>query len=749
MKVFCRVPTLLMACAGLLFVAGAADAAGTSKKRIPMPRAKPAAVAAPNILPPARTASPLAPTPVASPARGPTVASAFRDLPRELIPALIKKVMPRQALALQNPAPLAVAPTSATSPADLAAVKRAFDSIRKGKDSDALAAQATIGDPVAQKLVEWMLLRSSDASFERYAAFVRANPSWPSVGMLRRRAEGALWDNRRDPSLVRAFFATTPPQSGKGRLALARALLAEGDRDGALGYLRAAWHGDALTADGEDRVIAAFGDLITRADHKARMDRFLYSDDRDIAMRAAKRLGSVELALAKARIAVNARSKKADVLLAAVPASAHGDPGYVFSRIQWLRRKAKIAEAARAMLAAPNKPALLHDLDEWWIERRVMARELLDIHDYKSAYRVVVDAAEPEKENYRVDRAFMAGWIALRFLNDAAAARGHFAAIPEKTAHPIGLARAGYWHGRAYEALGEKAKARAQYESAARFSVAYYGQLARARLGLRDIDLQHPPALEGAHRAMLRNLEIVRAVELLYAIDERDLVVTMAADLEDKIADAGALSMLAQVARQHHDARAMLYIGKAALAQGVRLDTYAFPDIGMPKYPPIGPAIDASLLYAVARQESAFKQASRSSANAMGLMQVTPAAARYIAKKFDRSYDRNKLASDPVYNVQMGAAELGDLLRDYDGCHILSFVGYNAGRGRVRDWIKRYGDPRDPKVDPIDWVERIPFAETRNYVQRVMENAQVYRARFRDDARLTIEADLRGSARSE
>jgi len=174
----------------------------------------------------------------------------------------------------------------------------------------------------------------------------------------------------------------------------------------------------------------------------------------------------------------------------------------------------------------------------------------------------------------------------------------------------------------------------------------------------------------------------------------------------------------------------MLQIGKTALARGLALDPYAFPAIGIPQHSPIGPAIDRSIIYSVARTESAFDQRDISSAKAVGLMQVTPEAGRDTAKRFGVAYDWDKMVSDPVYNTQMGAAELSALLREYQGCHIMTFAGYNAGRGRVRQWVKQYGDPRDPNVDPIDWVERIPFAETRNYVQRVMENLQVYRVRF-------------------
>jgi soluble lytic murein transglycosylase len=207
-----------------------------------------------------------------------------------------------------------------------------------------------------------------------------------------------------------------------------------------------------------------------------------------------------------------------------------------------------------------------------------------------------------------------------------------------------------------------------------------------------------------------------------------------------------ALAALGEAAARQHDARAMVLLGKAALGRGLPLDHYAFPAIGIPEYRPIGPTIEPAVVYAIARQESTFNPKTISSARAMGLMQVTPEAGRYVTKKFGASFDEKRLMSDQSYNVQLGAAELGDLYVDYRGSHILTFAGYNAGRGRVKEWIAKYGDPRDPKVDPIDWVERIPFSETRNYVQRVLENLQVYRVRFGGGSKLLIEADLRRGA---
>jgi len=644
--------------------------------------------------------------------------------------------------------PLAYTPSRATGAADLSAVKQAINAARRGRTSEATALQAGMSDPLAKKLTEWAVLRSNDngVGFARYAAFVDANPTWPSLGMLRRRAENMLWTEKADPATVRAFFNGNRPLGTRGKLAYARALLAGGDRANAQALVREVWREDSFGRDLEDEIQETFPGLITRADDKARMDRRLYEeDDFEVAMRAAQRLGGVEPAIAKARKAVSDKAANAKAQLDAL--GARNDAGLAFSRIQWLRRNDQYEEAARLMLAVPRDIGDGHDTNEWWIERRLLARKLIELNEPKSAYLVVRNAAPPEKENYQVEHEFMAGWIALRFLNDPATASRHFARIAATgVKNPISLSRAGYWLGRSAEAAGRRQEARAHYEQAARYSTAYYGQLARGRLGLGEIALKSPPALSADKRAALARLEVVRAVEILYAIDERDLVIPFVADLADRTTDVAALTVLAELCAKHDDARAVLLIGKTALGNGLPLDHAAFPTIGLPRYSSIGPEVEAAVVYAIARQESAFNPKTVSTANALGLMQVTPAAGRYIAKKHGVTFDQKRLLHDKVYNMQMGAAELGGNIEAYNGSYILAFAAYNAGRGRVKEWIERFGDPRDPQVDAVDWVERIPFSETRNYVQRIMENVQAYRVRFGGGTKLLIEADLRRGA---
>jgi len=247
----------------------------------------------------------------------------------------------------------------------------------------------------------------------------------------------------------------------------------------------------------------------------------------------------------------------------------------------------------------------------------------------------------------------------------------------------------------------------------------------------RPITASLPAPALAATRAALSRAEIVRAVDLLYAIGERSLVITFVADL-DRVDAAGALTLIAELARKHRHARAAVLMGKSAVSRGLPLDHHAFPTYGLPRYSPIGPPVEPTIVYAIAGQESAFNPRTISSAKAMGLMQVTPAAGRFIARTYGVKYSRRRLLRDKVYNVQMGAAELGGNIETYRGSYILAFAAYNAGRGRVKQWIKRFGDPRDPRVDPVDWVERIPFSETRNYVQRIGRGN-----------RLMIEADIR------
>ena len=621
-----------------------------------------------------------------------------------------------------------------TSDASLAAplsrddelAKQAIGLIRHGKFADARALASSISDPVAQKLVEWVLLRNSDSTlgFDRYQSFIQANPGWPSIPLLRRRAETRLWQAQHDANTVRRFVEPQPA-SVAGRLALARVQLKAGDRTSAEHEVRAIWHSAEISAELETVIVDLFGSALTRTDHVLRMDRRIGAKDFGGAMRAAKRLGSAEIDIVKGCQAVDSKSSKGGELLQSVPKDARGDLGYALCRLHWLVARDDLPAAADVVIGSARDALQQQDTNEWWRECRMLVRKLIDRGDIKTAYRVSIHAAPPANPYYRAEYHFMAGWIALRFLHDPAGASEHFAHIDDGTADPIVLARGAYWRGRAAEAAGRAEEMLKEYETAARYPTAYYGQLARARLGLaKSAAVLTPQAEQPA------NTDLPRAAEILYAIGEYDLALSFVNDLAETSTDIAALDGVARVTARYADAQAMLILGKTALARGLPMETYAFPKMGVPNYKPIAPPLDQSIAYSIVRTESGFDQRDMSPAKAVGLMQVTPEAGRDTAKRFGAFYDWKRLVNDPVYNMQMGAAELSALLKEYTGSYILTFAGYNAGRGRVKEWVAKHGDPRDPKIDAVDWVERIPLAETRNYVQRVMENLQVYRTMF-------------------
>ena len=451
------------------------------------------------------------PLPKRRPAESATVAGAFPDADRyRSHPAIgpgrsaVRACAPAYAHAPQREAaltpptshvPSALVPAAPISADSLAAVKKAVELTRRRRNSEATAVAGTVTDPVAAKLIEWVVLRAEndDFDFQRFAGFATENPAWPNINQFRRKAEAALFQNGVNDAVIRRYFATTKPLTAKGKLAFARALLTQGDRAQAQQLVRETWRSDALTADMERQVLDNFGSLLSGGDHKARMDRRLYADDSDAALRAAQRLGASQVAIVRAHAAVSDKSSKTKALFDAVPGDARGDTAYLFARARYLRRSDQIDEAAKAMLAASSAASAVHDPDEWWEERRLLARKLLDAGEARTAFRIAREAAMPEKEGLRVEHLFTAGWIAFRFLNEPATAKPLFASTIQVAEHPASRSRAHYWYARACEALGQTGEARTHYERAARFSSTYYGQIAHARVGGSELRLPPPP----------------------------------------------------------------------------------------------------------------------------------------------------------------------------------------------------------------------------------------------------------------
>lgn len=623
-----------------------------------------------------------------------------------------------------------VAVSPATAMGDPEYLSQIFKAYRSNDWTEALILTSKLSQPAAVALADWFAIRSGiPMKFDRLMAFRQDYPDWPLSAQIRRRTEDALLTERKPPSVVRAFFEKQAPISGAARVAFAFALKAEGLDKEAEDLIRHAWREDSFGKETEDEILERFPGVLGQADHRYRMERLLFRKNWSGATRAANRAGKEFESLVKARMGAFAGKKKAEKAFAAVPAALRKDASYLFSRALFLRRSNKLVEAANILKEAPRDQELRVDGDEWWDEQRYVARELMDKKNFKLAYEVASHHAA-ESPTDQIEAEFHAGWIALRFLNDPATAGRHFATVAKTASTPISIARVAYWQGRAAEAAGAEADAKLFYERAADKPTTYYGQLALEKLGrpleLRAID----PLPEEARRTFEARIP-VQAIKLLQQIGETDLALSLSIDLAQTLSDPGELDALASLAASQQNARAVLAVGKIATQRGFPLDLHAYPVAGIPEFQRVGDEVETAMVYAIARQESAFNPKAMSSAGARGLMQLMPATAKRTAKRFGVGFDLDRLIQDPSYNAKIGAAHLGELMEDWKGSHILAFASYNAGGGNVMKWVKAYGDPRKPHVDTIDWIERIPFYETRNYVQRVMENLAVYRYRLK------------------
>jgi soluble lytic murein transglycosylase len=624
-------------------------------------------------------------------------------------------------------------------------VRTAVAAYRRGALAEGDAIAGAIEDRAIRAMLEWVAIRSGAATlpFSRLNAFLQSYPNYPATTLFRRRAEEALVAEKRNAATVRAFLHGQRPVSPAGRVALARALKSDGEKAEAEALIAHVWRRDHLGEALERLVLAEFGDGLTPTDHRLRAERYIFKGNAGPALRNAARVSADYVLLAKAVLAsVKAKRPIAPALIAAVPASQKADLSFAFLHAQQARRQDKPIEAAKALANIPRDPALLGDGDEWWTERRLIARKLLDGGEAALAYQVVAGHGA-EGSVAKIDAEWHAGFISLRFRQDAAAALTHFDEAARHAETPVSVSRAAYWQGRALDALGREADAAEAYARAAEHPIAYYGQIARARLGLPDLPLRR------AASASLEALPGQQGVRMLYRIGAHDLAATLLGDLAQRLHTTPALEAVAAIAAREGDARGLLALGKQALHRGFPLDTAAFPTNGVPDFPVVGDPMERAIVHAIARQESAFEPTAVSHAGARGLMQMMPATARETARRASLPFDWPRLGKDARYSAQMGAAHLADLLKDWRGSYILTFAAYNAGSGNVKKWIDAYGDPRRPEVDAIDWVERIPFYETRNYVQRVMENLQVYRQRLDQRTAYLIDHDLKRGGKRE
>lgn len=622
-----------------------------------------------------------------------------------------------------------------------------LDARQKGNWAEVRQLARAITDPVAKALLNWLQFQKegAGATLAEIVAFQEAFPQWPRQSLLSIRAEEALTDYPMSDQEIVAWFATRDPLTGEGKIRLGDALLNIGQTSEGADWIQRAWVDHQFSRARESEILRKYARHLPPQAHEDRLNRLIWEQRFADGRRMLQLVNAEARTLADARLKLSSRANGAESALARVPAHLRLDTGLVFDHARYLRRRGQNETAIPLFLTAPAAPHDVGNPERWWTERKILARKALAEGHHQEAYELATGHGHESGVAF-AEGEFLAGWIALQYLNDTDTAFRHFKTLEAGVSTPISRSRGAYWMGRAAEAAGRRDEAAAHYTKAAAHSTTFYGQLAIARLstsGTARLQLPNDPTPSTAQASALNSNDMVRAFELLDEAGETALARSFVVQLASVLPDAPSLASLADLMAERGYPNLSVRVAKIAAGRNILLSERSYPTAVLPSYRQIGTPVERAFVYGLSRQESEFNPGAISHAGARGLMQLMPRTAREVARQISVPYQRARLTDDPGYNAMLGSAHLGDLLDDFAGSYIMTIAAYNAGAHRVSQWVETYGDPRSPSVDPIDWMENIPFTETRNYVQRVMENIQVYRARLANQAAdLRIEQDI-------
>ncbi|MDE2447064.1 MAG: lytic transglycosylase domain-containing protein [Alphaproteobacteria bacterium] len=615
-----------------------------------------------------------------------------------------------------------------------------------------MAAQS--GDAAAVKLVELLFLRDNGtkAGYKRILDFLNAAPKWPLTETLLKRAEQALFENNQDAQTVLGYFASRQPLTAYGMLALARSQFASGDASKAKAWLRKAWGESAVDAALEQKVIAEFGGKLSAADHQYRFSRLVFAQQANAAIRNAKRLGGDYVSAAYAAQALINGQSSGEAKYNSLSSTGKSNMGVKFALARYYRKQEKYGKARALLASIPSDSVAMGDSEAWWTERKIVTLHSVGPNhadSWNAAYKIARNHGCTNVDN-AVEGEFMAGWVALRYLKKPAVALTHFTKLQQLAPTRTEKARAAYWIGRTYLAIGDKATAKLAFKDGAQYTTVYYGQLSREQIGLGN----KPEEITGggssaAAQARIEQDEVIRAFRIMAQAGTKNQLNIFLWSLANRFKSVDDMNAVANVVQTVAGTSWALRFAKAAGQRGIDIDSWSYPVRGLPNWQQIGKPIEKSLVFALSRQESEFDPNAGSSVGAQGLMQLMPGTARLVARQYKLSFKPSSLKSDPSYNVKLGAAHLADLVDEFNGSYILTLVAYNAGPRRSREWLDEYGDPRGGQVDAVDWVECIPFNETRQYVQKVMQNLHVYRSRLAPETVRPMTADLKRGTPSD
>ena len=630
--------------------------------------------------------------------------------------------------------PLAVSAQDGTRP-----LERAMDLMRSGNWAAAQIEARGDGQP-ALDVVLWHYLRAGLGSPREVQDFLSRNPDWPGLPFLKEKSEGAMAGASADA--IRAFYDDHIPETGAGALSLARALLTADQRESADEVILQAWKTLTLTAE-EQAAFLSEHEKRLAAHHTERLDAMLWRGSVRNARAMLLLVDDGWRALAEARLALRADTAGVDSFIDAVPATLSADAGLAYERFAWRMRKGRTDDAVELMLARSSSAEALGRPDIWARQRDDLVRRLMRAKDYETAYKVASSHHLTEGSSF-ADLEWLSGYLSLRFLDAPERAVGHFQALRGGVETPISLGRAGYWLGRAYKAAGNAEEAAQAFAFGAQYQTSFYGLLAAEAGGLPpDPMLAGTEVFPDWRDAAFTESSVFNAAILLLDAEEKVLAERFLTHLAESL-DRTQIGQMGQMLEDLALPHVQVMLGKRAAQYGheVHAPYYALHGLAQLEHP-----VPTELVLAIARRESEFDPRVISPVGARGLMQVMPGTAQEVAGWLDVEYSETKLLTDPIYNAVLGATYLERLSQQFDGNAVMIAAGYNAGPSRPIRWMEERGDPRQDQMDVIDWIEHIPFTETRNYVMRVTESLPIYRARLgRDPHPLPFSEELKGSS---
>jgi soluble lytic murein transglycosylase len=624
------------------------------------------------------------------------------------------------------------------APDDREAYRAAFAAAHS---NDWTAAQRLAGqakERLPAKVLQWLELTHSDtATFADLVAFADKNPDWPAQRSLRERAEDA--DGGVADGVLLKYFERNRPTTPKGRLRFADLLAASGNGETAADVVRSLWLALDLDPDTEQAILEHYASRLRPADQIARLDRLISAGQRSAADRLLALVPEGQRRLAEARLSLANQAPDAPSVVSRVPGDLRADSGLLFEQARWNRRQDRLEDAARIFLGAGQN---LQRAVAWWTEREVLARQLIDDGKDKLAYALLAAPGLGEPRAAQADDEFLSGWIVFRRLGETKIGYDHFVRSYEAAELPTGRARGAYWAGRAAaDALRKGEISRHWFVLAADAETTYYGQLAAAQLGRAAVPKFAPePFVTPGDINRFDANELVRVARMLSEIGENDIAKSFLLRLDARAATPAERKLVAELAETTHHPDVAITAAEHAGSNGKPLLDLSFPVIPVEH----DSVAEKALILAITRQESKFDPQAVSVSNARGLMQLKPETAKQVARSLSLPFSAERLLTDAKFNLTLGSAYLDQMLDKFTGSYVLSLAAYNAGPARVAQWLNEQGDPRTHSVDSVDWIEMIPADETRNYVQRVLENLQVYRFRLGDRGRaFTLAQDLR------